>query len=248
VRSSPSTAWLSARVVGRTRTQDQSLVCKRGQTRRLVAWGSSEKKAGTGTWVPALVQRDVTKVQGIFQCLTCSVGRNRPLPQCLLVQPRRRTLHQTPPWLAALPLATNSPCSLFARHRTLVYRWLLRFVGNETNAEDRRYSISTWLISIARFKAQFDVEVDCDAGGGAASSRLRCAAASGHSLRCRVIVAAKNGRARWRGWRKVRLRGSSRRQPTEAQGKPRRQAGFTTFVSVFRSILHPSAIMQRKMF
>jgi hypothetical protein len=26
--------------------------------------------------------------------------------------------------------------ALFARHRTLVYRWLLRFVGNETNAED----------------------------------------------------------------------------------------------------------------
>jgi hypothetical protein len=26
--------------------------------------------------------------------------------------------------------------ALFARHRTLIYRWLLRFVGNETNAED----------------------------------------------------------------------------------------------------------------
>ncbi len=60
--------------------------------------------------------------------------------------------------------------ALFARHRTLVYRWLLRFVGNETNAEDLlsevfldvwrqadrfegRSSVSTWLISIARFKA-----------------------------------------------------------------------------------------------
>jgi RNA polymerase sigma-70 factor, ECF subfamily len=60
--------------------------------------------------------------------------------------------------------------ALFARHRTLVYRWLLRFVGNETNAEDLlsdvfldvwrqadrfegRSSVSTWLLSIARFKA-----------------------------------------------------------------------------------------------
>jgi RNA polymerase sigma-70 factor (ECF subfamily) len=60
--------------------------------------------------------------------------------------------------------------SLFARHRTPVYRWLLRFVGNETIAEDLlsevfldvwrhadrfegRSSVSTWLMSIARFKA-----------------------------------------------------------------------------------------------
>ena len=60
--------------------------------------------------------------------------------------------------------------ALFARHRTAVYRWLLRFVGNETNAEDLlsevfldvwrqadnfegRSSVSTWLMSIARFKA-----------------------------------------------------------------------------------------------
>jgi RNA polymerase sigma-70 factor, ECF subfamily len=60
--------------------------------------------------------------------------------------------------------------ALFARHRTPVYRWLLRFVGNETNAEDLlsevfldvwrradnfegRSSVSTWLMSIARFKA-----------------------------------------------------------------------------------------------
>ena len=60
--------------------------------------------------------------------------------------------------------------ALFARHRTLVYRWLLRFVSNETIAEDLlsevfldvwrqagrfegRSSVSTWLISIARFKA-----------------------------------------------------------------------------------------------
>jgi RNA polymerase sigma-70 factor (ECF subfamily) len=60
--------------------------------------------------------------------------------------------------------------ALFARHRTPIYRWLLRFVGNETLAEDLlsevfldvwrqagrfegRSSVATWLMSIARFKA-----------------------------------------------------------------------------------------------
>jgi RNA polymerase sigma-70 factor, ECF subfamily len=59
---------------------------------------------------------------------------------------------------------------LFGRHRTPVYRWLLRFVGNETVAEDLlsdvfldvwlqagrfkgRSAVATWLLSIARFKA-----------------------------------------------------------------------------------------------
>ena len=59
---------------------------------------------------------------------------------------------------------------LFARHRTPVYRWLMRFVGNETVAEDLlsdvffdvwrqagrfegRSAVTTWLLSIARFKA-----------------------------------------------------------------------------------------------
>jgi RNA polymerase sigma-70 factor (ECF subfamily) len=73
--------------------------------------------------------------------------------------------------------------ALFARHRTSIYRWLLRFVSNETLAEDLlsevfldvwrqagrfegRSSVSTWLISIARFKAlsarrrRADVELD----------------------------------------------------------------------------------------
>jgi RNA polymerase sigma-70 factor, ECF subfamily len=59
---------------------------------------------------------------------------------------------------------------LFARHRTPVYRWLLRFLGNEAVAEDfrsdvffdvwqqagrfeGRAAVTTWLLSIARFKA-----------------------------------------------------------------------------------------------
>jgi RNA polymerase sigma-70 factor, ECF subfamily len=60
--------------------------------------------------------------------------------------------------------------ALFARRRTYVYRWLLRVVSSETLAEDllsevfldvwrqaarfqRRSSVSTWLLSIARHKA-----------------------------------------------------------------------------------------------
>ena len=56
--------------------------------------------------------------------------------------------------------------ALFARHRTSVYRWLLRLVSKETLAEDlvsdvfldiwRQagcFSVSTWLMSIARHKA-----------------------------------------------------------------------------------------------
>ena len=60
--------------------------------------------------------------------------------------------------------------ALFARHRASVYRWLLRFVGNESVAEDLlsdvffdvwqqagrfegRAAVTTWLLSIARFKA-----------------------------------------------------------------------------------------------
>ena len=60
--------------------------------------------------------------------------------------------------------------ALFARHRTYVFRWLLRFVSSETFAEDllsevfldvwrhanrfqHRSSVSTWLLAIARHKA-----------------------------------------------------------------------------------------------
>ena len=57
---------------------------------------------------------------------------------------------------------------LFARHRTPVYRWLLRFVGNfaedllsdvffdvwqQAGRFEGRSAVSTWLLSIARFKA-----------------------------------------------------------------------------------------------
>ena len=60
--------------------------------------------------------------------------------------------------------------SLFARHGVSLYRWLLRFVNDGALAEDllsdvfldvwrqagsfeARSSVSTWLLSIARYKA-----------------------------------------------------------------------------------------------
>ena len=60
--------------------------------------------------------------------------------------------------------------TLFVRHRTSIYRWLLRFVSSESLAEDllsevfldvwrhadrfeSRSSVSTWLMAIARNKA-----------------------------------------------------------------------------------------------
>jgi len=83
--------------------------------------------------------------------------------------------------------------ALFARHRTYVYRWLLRFVSNETLAEDllsevfldvwrqagrfqRRSSVSTWLMPIARHKAlsarrrRTDAELDEEIAATAADS------------------------------------------------------------------------------
>jgi RNA polymerase sigma-70 factor (ECF subfamily) len=73
--------------------------------------------------------------------------------------------------------------TLFGRHRVSLYRWLLRFVHDETLAEDllsdvfldvwrqaaafeARSSVSTWLLAIARYKAlsarrrRTDVELD----------------------------------------------------------------------------------------
>jgi DNA-directed RNA polymerase specialized sigma24 family protein len=89
---------------------------------------------------------------------------------CLLLQPPQGKLHQTRAWLSRSPLAANQRCGLCSPGRTYVYRWLLRFVSNETLAEDLlsevfldvwrqagrfqcRSSVSTWLMSIARHKA-----------------------------------------------------------------------------------------------
>ena len=91
-------------------------------------------------------------------------GRARP-PQCLRLQPRQGNIPPTKCWSSVSRRATSSLAVLFARHRTNIYRWLFRFVRNEIAAEDLlsvwqqagrfegRSALTTWLLSIARFKA-----------------------------------------------------------------------------------------------
>jgi RNA polymerase sigma factor (sigma-70 family) len=108
--------------------------------------------------------------RGELSCLTCLCGRNRrPSPQCLRLLPLLGKLHQTRSWLNRSPLAANQRCRLCSRGIG-PYRWILGFVSNETLAEDllsevfldlwrqagrfqRRSSVSTWLLAIARYKA-----------------------------------------------------------------------------------------------
>ena len=98
-------------------------------------------------------------------------GRARPPPQCLRLQPRQ--VRSPSDEMLVERIAAGDKLAmqvLFARHRTSVYRWLFRFVGNETVAEDLlsdvffdvwqqagrfegRSAVTTWLLSIARFKA-----------------------------------------------------------------------------------------------
>jgi RNA polymerase sigma-70 factor, ECF subfamily len=109
-------------------------------------------------------------VIGEFPCSTCTFGRNRPSLACLRLQPQQGKLHQTRSWERIAAGNKLAMQALFARHRTSVYRWLLRFVSNETLVEDLlsevfldvwrqadrfefRSSVSTWLLSIARYKA-----------------------------------------------------------------------------------------------
>ena len=109
-------------------------------------------------------------IEGNLPCLTCLFGRNRrPSPQCLRLLPLLGKLDEI---LVQQIAAGSKPAmqALSARHRTYVYRWLLRFVSNETLAEDLlsevfldvwhqagqfegRAAVTTWLLSIARFKA-----------------------------------------------------------------------------------------------
>ena len=98
-------------------------------------------------------------------------GRARPPPQCLRLQPRQGNIPPTKCWSSASQRATSSPCRCCSPAiAPTVYRWLFRFVGNETVAEDLlsdvffdvwqqagrfegRSAVTTWLLSIARFKA-----------------------------------------------------------------------------------------------
>jgi DNA-directed RNA polymerase specialized sigma24 family protein len=120
---------------------------------------------------------------------------------------------------------------LFARHRTHVYRWLLRFVSDETLAEDLlsdvfldvwrqagrfefRSSVSTWLLSIARYKAlsarrrrrgaELDDEIDPSIGSLPDIANLRTAD-FGLRNRCRrmsyISASAAGLRRRRACWR-----------------------------------------------
>ena len=117
--------------------------------------------------VPALISRDVTS--GDFKMINTSL---RPRSAAVAV-PAQATAQASSDEMLVARIAAGDKLAmevLFARHRTAVYRWLLRFVGNETVAEDLlsdvffdvwqqagrfegRAAVTTWLLSIARFKA-----------------------------------------------------------------------------------------------
>src|SRR3989475_1004150 len=128
------------------------------------------KERGTASLSPALFRRE--RDRGGPLMLNVSV---RPQPAAVAVV---SALAATPgetssdEMLVQQIAAGSKPAmrALFARHRTYVYRWLLRFVSNETLAEDLlsevfldvwrqaarfqcRSSVSTWLLAIARHKA-----------------------------------------------------------------------------------------------
>jgi RNA polymerase sigma-70 factor, ECF subfamily len=108
----------------------------------------------------------------VSSIVSAGIGRHRrPSPQRLRLLPLLGKLHQTRSWLNRSPLAANQRCRLCSRGiGPTSTRWLLRFVSNETLAEDLlsevfldvwrhanrfqyRSSVSTWLMSIARHKA-----------------------------------------------------------------------------------------------
>ena len=117
--------------------------------------------------VPALILRDVTS--GDFKMINTSL---RPRSAAVAV-PAQATAQASSDEMLVARIAAGDRLAmqtLFARHRTAIYRWLLRFVGNETVAEDLlsdvfldvwrqagrfegRSAVATWLLSIARFKA-----------------------------------------------------------------------------------------------
>ena len=117
--------------------------------------------------VPALISRDVTS--GDFKMINTSL---RPRSAAVAV-PAQATAQASSDEMLVKRIAAGDKLAmqvLFARHRTPVYRWLLRFVGNETVAEDLlsdvffdvwqqagrfegRSAVTTWLLSIRRFKA-----------------------------------------------------------------------------------------------
>ena len=93
------------------------------------------------------------------------------LPQRLRLQPRQVNVPLMKSWLSASRPGTSLPCRCcLPAIAPNVYRWLIRLVGNETVADDLlsdvffdvwqqadrfegRAAVTTWLLSIARYKA-----------------------------------------------------------------------------------------------
>jgi RNA polymerase sigma-70 factor, ECF subfamily len=137
---------------------------------RLELYSAVALKRGTASWSPALFRRERDRGEPFM--LKVSV---RPQPAAVAaVSALAATAGKTSSdeTLIEQIAAGSKPAmqALFARHRTYVYRWLLRLVSNETLAEDllsevfldvwrqagrfqRRSSVSTWLMAIARHKA-----------------------------------------------------------------------------------------------
>jgi RNA polymerase sigma-70 factor, ECF subfamily len=115
-----------------------------------------------------LVPQDVTKIKGIVHMLNVL---NRPTLAGVLARGAAGEASSDEALVKRIARGDKLAMqALFARHRTSIYRWLLRFVSDTTLAEDLlsevfldvwrqadrfegRSSVSTWLISIARFKA-----------------------------------------------------------------------------------------------
>jgi Sigma-70 region 2 len=127
---------------------------------------SLKKIIGNASSLSALSGRDVKS--GDFNMINISL---RPRSAAVAVPAKATATHSSDEMLVARIAKGDRLAmqSLFARHRTPVYRWLLRFVGNETVAEDLlsdvfldvwrqadrfegRSAVATWLLSIARLR------------------------------------------------------------------------------------------------
>jgi Sigma-70 region 2 len=145
------------------------------------SWAMSEKKSGTAPPCPAFFSRDVTRGISMLNAFIRPQSAVAAVPTIAATAAQSSSDETLVNRIAAGDKLAMQ--ALFARHRTPVYRWLLRFVSNETLAEDLlsevfldvwrqadrfegRSSVSTWLMSIARFKAlsarrrRVDAELD----------------------------------------------------------------------------------------
>jgi RNA polymerase sigma-70 factor, ECF subfamily len=130
---------------------------------------SKEKKSGTARTISAFLRRDVSKGElSMFNALNRPGSASAALPATAAAAGENSSdLILVNRIAAGDKLAMQT---LFARHRTSIYRWLLRFVSSEALAEDLlsevfldvwrqadrfegRSSVLTWLMSIARYKA-----------------------------------------------------------------------------------------------